>query len=93
MFIKMIKDNNWDIKDDKEIPLSFFVENYNTFTNFGGDMETLLFNCKIEHGKRVFCLKKEEKKKLTKEDLDKALEKFINNRPIKKPDIISTMYM
>jgi hypothetical protein len=64
----MIKDINWEI-NDCEIPLSFFTENYNIFTNFGGDMETLLFNCKIEHGKRVFCYP-DQKKIINKEDID-----------------------
>ena len=56
-------------------------------------METLLFNCKIEHGKRVFCLNNDEKKKLSNADVHNALDKFIKNKSIKKNDIISTMYI
>ena len=55
----MIKDINWKIKDIEE---DFFKKNYCYFNNFGGDIETFIFKCKIEHSKRVFCLPLKEKK-------------------------------
>ena len=80
IFIKMIKDINWVVKEDN-IPLKFFVDNYDSFENLAGDMETLLFNCKIEHGKRVFCLPK-ERKILTYDDIKTGFSVFLENRGI-----------
>jgi SpoVK/Ycf46/Vps4 family AAA+-type ATPase len=77
IFIKMTKDINWDVGSN--IGLDFFEKNYSSFKYYGGDMETLLFNCKLEHSKRVFGTN-DEKKKFTREDLDNGFKVFIMNR-------------
>lgn len=78
IFIKMVKDIGWSI-EDKDIPIHFFEKNYDHFKNMAGDIETLIFNVKIEHSKRVFC-KPELRKKLNYEDIKKGFKKFCDNK-------------
>jgi len=47
----------WNIKSNEDIPIKFFKDNIKNFKNYAGDMETLLFNVKLEHSKRMFCNK------------------------------------
>jgi SpoVK/Ycf46/Vps4 family AAA+-type ATPase len=63
IFKKMVNDMGWNAD---AVPLKFFEDNYKLFTNMGGDIETLFFMTKIEHGKRVL-FKPEEKKKINNE--------------------------
>lgn len=90
IFNKMITDINWKLENIEE---NFFIDNYDYFNNFGGDIETLLFKCKIEHSKRVFCLPNVEKKKLTKEDINKGFNEFIKNKKIKKKEKLPDIYV
>jgi len=60
IFKKMINDANWTIDDISD---KFFKDNYKYFNNMGGDIETIFFMTKIEHGKRVL-FKPEDKKKI-----------------------------
>ena len=82
IFKKMITDIGWSIDN---IPEKFFKDNYECFNNMGGDMETLLFICKIEHSKRTLFLQ-DERKKINLSDLEKALTIFKLNKDIKKED-------
>jgi len=75
----MITDLGW-ITD--EVPEKFFKDNYDSFTNFGGDIETLFFMCKIEHGKRTL-FETENKKKINLNDLEKAFKLFKINKELK----------
>jgi len=78
IFYKMVNNLGWEVKLDN-LDTSFFKENYSSFTNMAGDIETLLFNCKIAHGKRVFC-KPKEKKKITITDIKEGFKIFNENR-------------
>jgi hypothetical protein len=94
IFIKIVKSNNWDISDD--LNDSFFKDNKDLFPFYGGDMETLFFNAKVVHARRVFCLDDEVKKKITSEDLEKALLLFKSNKginKIKKDEIWKNLYI
>jgi hypothetical protein len=71
--------------DDKNKLNDFFKKNYDSFKNFGGDMETLLFNSKIAHSKRIFGKKPELRKKMKFSDIKLGFELFKNN---KKKDLI-----
>lgn len=84
IFFKIVREHNWDILDEKSIPISFFETNKDYFIFNGGDMEILFHKCKIAHSKRVFTLPYDVKKKLTIEDLDKGLQLFLQNDEIKK---------
>lgn len=93
IFIKMVKDINWSINEE-EIPIDFFKDNYSCFKNMAGDIETLIFNIKIEHAKRVFC-KPECRKILKFEDIKKGFDIFCENRGAKKeePSVWKSMYI
>jgi SpoVK/Ycf46/Vps4 family AAA+-type ATPase len=82
IFKKMVTDIGWSIND---ISNKFFKENYECFNNMGGDMESLLFICKIESAKRTLFFP-DQRKKINNEDLEKGLKMFKVNKDIKKPD-------
>jgi SpoVK/Ycf46/Vps4 family AAA+-type ATPase len=80
IFKKMVSDMGWNAD---EVSGNFFEENYKLFTNMGGDIETLFFMTKIEHGKRVL-FKPEDRKKINLQDLGNAFKIFKLNKELKK---------
>jgi len=84
IFEKKINDIDWKLKSKNEIPIAWFEKNSSYFTFYGRDMETLLAKTKIAHGKRVFCKKEEEKKKITLEDLENGFKIYLDNGEVKK---------
>ena len=84
ILIKMIRDlgNPWDIGSNDDLPDKFFKDNMKFFKNYAGDMETLLFNIKMEHSKRLFCypINSLERKKINKDDLYNAFELYKSNQ-------------
>jgi len=80
IFKKMVTDMGWNAE---QVPTKFFEDNYSLFTNMGGDIETLFFMTKIEHGKRVL-FKPEDKKKINNQDLENAFKIFKINKESKK---------
>jgi len=95
IFQKKINDAGWSLKE--EIPDKWFEPKMDTFTFYGRDMETLLSNTKIAHGRRVFCKPKEEKTKLTMKDIKSGYNMFIDNNEVKernnKKGYIEHMYL
>jgi SpoVK/Ycf46/Vps4 family AAA+-type ATPase len=77
IFIKMVNDIGWTL--DSDIGVEFFEKNYSSFKYYGGDMESLLFNCKLEHSKRVFGTN-DIKKRFIKEDVEAGFKVFVFNR-------------
>jgi hypothetical protein len=91
IFMKMVMDIGWDL--DQEVSVDFFEKNYNAFKYYGGDMESLLFNCKLEHSKRVFGTS-DIKKKFTKEDIENGFKVFILNRKdSKSPEVWKSQFV
>ena len=82
IFIKKIKDDGWTINDNV-LNEDWFEKNYNYFTNYGRDIETLLFKTKIVHSNRVFG-KLELFKKITLEDLNNGFNLFLDNNEVKQ---------
>ena len=80
IFKKMVIEMGWNAQ---QVPTKFFEDNYDLFTNMGGDIETLFFMTKIEHGKRVL-FKPDERKKINIEDLENAFKIFKMNKEAKK---------
>lgn len=72
IFEKQIYDNNWSLKEN--LTDEWFDKNKEFFTYFGRDMETLFSKVKIAHSRRVFCLPKEEKTKISIKDLEKGFD-------------------
>ena len=93
IFLKKIKEINWDIKKDN-IKIDFFQENKDLFKYYGRDIEILLMKTTISHSKRVLCLDEKEKTILTNKDIENGLELFKKHLDNKKDDsrIIFTMY-
>ena len=82
IFYSKMKQINWrlDIELDESFLNEFFKKNKDKFKHFGGDIETLVMNCKMTYASRVIGKKYAYKKILNKTDLDKAFEKYISNK-------------
>jgi SpoVK/Ycf46/Vps4 family AAA+-type ATPase len=74
-----VDDKEWKLSEEKEL-INFFEKNLKYFPHFGGDIETLFLQCKIHHGRRVLFLSKEEKKILSKKDIEDGFASFKKNR-------------
>lgn len=86
IFIKLITEMEWEVAVDKQHIVSIFTQNKDFFKNAGGDIETFISKCKMVHSRRVFCLGKEHKFILTKEDLNTAMEFLKKNNNKKDED-------
>ena len=83
MFINKVSDIDWSMEEtcQKWFIDSKFIENkMEHFQNFGGDIESWLLHCKIEHSKRVFgkCFKNH--KILNQDDILKGYQRFLGNK-------------
>ncbi len=84
IFLKIVKDNDWSIDSDKEVPVKFFEKNIKYFKFNGGDMETLFHKCKIAHSKRMLYCKVELRKIINNQDLTEGMKLFLENDDVKK---------
>lgn len=74
IFLKMIKEINWEIAVDSK-PLETFMEkNKEYFKYAGGDVENFMTKCKIVHARRVIGLGKEHKFVITRVDLENGIK-------------------
>jgi len=94
IFEKKIKEAGWDVKEPLED--EWFEKNKSYFKYYGRDMETLLSKVKIAHSRRVFCLAKEEKTKINKEDLEKGFDMYkkmgSNEKAMKEQERLKQIY-
>lgn len=67
-------------KSMRNTVLELFKKNTKSFPNYGGDMETLLLNCKISHTKRCSMIKNEKRNSLSIEDIENGLKTFVSHR-------------
>jgi SpoVK/Ycf46/Vps4 family AAA+-type ATPase len=100
IFIKKVNDGGWSIAENTPINIKWFEKNKPYFKFYGRDIETLFAKLKIAHGRRVFCLNEENKKKITLNDLENGFKLFLNNDEVKKrkdhdnfKNMISSMYV
>ena len=93
IFIKKIKDCNWNI--NKDISNIWFKEKMDYFKYYGRDIETLLAKIKICHSRRVFCKEQSEKTKISEEDMDNGFKLYLTNDDIKSRGnkFINPMYL
>jgi len=84
IFRKKIRESGWDLEGPDVVESRWFEKHKKTFLHFGRDMEILFFYTKIQHSKRVFGKPVEIQRILTREDLEKGFELFIENA--KRPD-------
>ena len=100
IFIKKIKENNWNILNDnydKEVPIKFFEKHIKSFKFNGGSMENLWHLTKIYHSRRIFGKSNEYVKRITFEDIENGYKAYCENNDEMDIDIIpqyliDTMY-
>ena len=76
----MLMKDSWSIDISENALEEIFRKNYEVFENMAGDMETLVFNTKLEHSSRVFCLESSEKNNVKCEDLEEGIIMLKKNR-------------
>jgi len=86
IFMKMVRDIKWDTSFDESFMIEVLEKNKERFKHAGGDIETFLTKCKMFHSKRVFCLDKEHKFILSKEDVNQAMDFLEKNSKAKEDD-------
>jgi len=59
--------------------VKLFKNHENSFPNYGGDMETLLLNCKIIHSKRCI-FSTNEQRELSVDDIKNGIKNFVGHR-------------
>ena len=79
--------NHLDLNDVSD----FIKENYDSFPNFGGDIETWFFNIRVAHSLRVFGLHPRNRKTINKEDLEIGFKLFKKDK--KKEEPFNHMYL
>jgi SpoVK/Ycf46/Vps4 family AAA+-type ATPase len=95
---KMVREmgDGWTFNSEvnKDFLNKFFEKNNKMFPNSAGDIETLVFNIKIEHSKRVFCapIGSDEKKKINKTDIENALSNYKINMEKKEHKLPEHLY-
>lgn len=92
IFKKIVKENKWEIS--KKTTSKFFETNKDNFPFYGGDMETLFFNCKLVHGRRIFGKDLNLKKIITDVDIKNAFKIFNQNKNKgDKSDVWKNLYV
>lgn len=89
IFQKMVEDQGWKL-DKEAIVESWFQKYKNEFKHFGRDIEIFLTNIKICHGRRIYG-SKNEKKLITKDDIESGYENYLINRK-KKNEMSQSLY-
>ena len=86
----MAKPKGWVISNLTDVS-DFIKENYESFPNFGGDIETWFFNIRVAHSLRVFGLHPRNRKTITKDDLQEGFKLFKKEK--KKDEPFNHMYL
>ena len=73
IFIKMIKDINWELNISREQLLDIFKKNKDILKDAGGSMENLCSKIKLVHSKRVLGLDKNYKFVIIHKDVEDAV--------------------
>lgn len=81
---KKVTEYNWTIAEGENIQEAWFANRMEYFTTYGRDMETLFTKTKIAHSRRVFCLPKSVKTKITVKDLENGFGLFLENPEVKE---------
>lgn len=87
-----IRHINWKLSRDlsQKFIEKFFKENKKSFTNYGGDIDTLILRCKFKHGRRVLGKHPKLKMIITKDDF---MSGFQDMKDVKKKDDDSHLKM
>jgi SpoVK/Ycf46/Vps4 family AAA+-type ATPase len=86
IFLKKIKDDDWKFEESSDKLAEFFKKNIKSFPAFGGSVDELFFNVKINHGLRIFGKKPEKRKHITMEDVSEGFQLYKKVKNIKEDD-------
>jgi SpoVK/Ycf46/Vps4 family AAA+-type ATPase len=95
IFYSQIRRINWKLHPEvnREFLEDFFKKNKSVLPHFGGDIETIILNCKMTHAKRVIGKPNIYHKILNVEDINNAFDKFKQNKKKEeKMDHLHSMY-
>lgn len=100
IFLLKVRKDDWttcfiDEHEDKkkyDECLDMFKKYKHHMVNMAGDVESLLLNAKILHGRRVIFLDESHKKVLTLDDIEKGFESLIKHRKDSNINNIQTVY-
>jgi SpoVK/Ycf46/Vps4 family AAA+-type ATPase len=84
IFKKMVQEQEWYFENEDDIRERWFEDKKDNFTNYGRDMEALFTYSKISHGRRIYGKNKENRKKLSLDDINKGYKTFLDNKKTKK---------
>ncbi len=92
IFYAQIRRLKWKLHPEVSIQYleEFFKKNKKDFPHFGGDIETVILNCKMAHAKRVIGKPNIYHKILTIDDINNAFDKFKQNK--KKEENITHLH-
>ncbi len=95
IFLKKVKENEWSFEVEETNPtlLKWFESKKSSFKHFGRDMELLFSYTKISHGRRIYGLSSDLRKKMNLDDLDKGYKYFLTNTNQKKTYTIHGLYV
>jgi SpoVK/Ycf46/Vps4 family AAA+-type ATPase len=82
IYEKKAHDCGWALYEP--IRADWFESNMCYFKCYGRDMETLLSRAKIAHGRRIFGSSDDQKRRLTRSDLEKGMTMFLSNEEVKR---------
>lgn len=92
IFMKLIKDSNWNINIKPHILKDIVRDNKNIFEFAGGSLETFFTKVKMAHSKRVFNLEYNHKFNINIEDIKEGIKMSNNNQNIEKDKIPYELY-
>ena len=93
ILFKVIREQGWDIENEDDIRVDFFIKNMNYFKFNGGDMLNLFTKCKFTHSIRFFNINRKSnemenfenlKKKINYEDIQNAFKLLLKDENFKK---------
>ncbi len=85
MFMKQVSDVGWEVTPevDRAWVADFIKANKDHFKDIGGSVENFLTMVKVQHGRRVFGKPADVRKKITRDDVQSAVQKL---KESKAPD-------
>ena len=91
---RKIINSKWELSNDiDDNNLTSYIKTHiQDFENYGGDMETLLLNCKLVHSRRLFGKHPNERRKLSFDDIKNGYNRFVNHKRKQQNDHLLTMY-
>ena len=84
IFLKKVKDIDWQLDVNSGITVEWFDKNKDHFKSFGRDIETCLAKTKIAHSRRIFGKLDSEKRKINILDLEKGFQTYLLNEDSSK---------